>query len=117
MSHIDEITPGLEHEVAFPSETEDYHGHPDYLRIYLYLMGLFALSLLAAYIPHQYTAVTVIFALSTVKAILVVKYFMHLKFEPWLLIGAVLFVAFCLATFFSFVYPDIVVVPIDVVPK
>ena len=112
MSH--HIPKGLEHEVAFPTEN-DYHGHPNYFRIYVYLMLLFVVSLLAAMIPNQMLMLIVIFGTALIKSVLVIGKFMHLKWEPvllWISVGIVIFV---LLTFFLGVIPDITFVERDVV--
>jgi len=108
------IPEGLQHEVTFPAE-KDYHGHPNYFRIYLYLMGFFVISLLAALIPNQTLMLIVVFGTALIKAVLVIGKFMHLKWEPtllWLSVGIVIFV---LIAFFLGVIPDITFVERDVV--
>lgn len=112
MSH--HIPEGLQHEVAYPAE-HDYHGHPNYFRIYLYLLGFFIISLLAALIPNQMLMLLVIFGTALIKAVLVVGKFMHLSWEPilvWISVGIVIFV---LLAFFFGVIPDITFVERDVV--
>lgn len=112
MSH--HIPKGLEHEVAYPAEN-DYHGHPNYFRIYIYLMGLFILSLLAAYIPNQMLMLIVVFGTALIKSVMVVGKFMHLSWEPLLLWISVAIVIFVLIAFFFGVIPDITFVERDVV--
>ena len=104
---------GLEHEVAYPQEP-DYHGHPNYFRIYLYLMAFFVISLLAAYIPNQMLMLLVIFGTALIKAVLVIGRFMHLSWEPLLLKIAAGVIIFILIAFFFGVFPDITLVPRDV---
>lgn len=108
------IPKGLEHEATYPAEN-DYHGHPDYFRIYLYLMGLFVISLLAALIPNQMLMLIVIFGTALIKSVMVVGKFMHLKWEPVLLYVSVGLVIFVLLAFFFGVIPDITFVERDVV--
>jgi len=110
MSH--QIPKGLEHEAAYPQE-QDYHGHPNYFRIYLYLMAFFVISLLAAYIPNQMLMLIVIFGTALIKSVLVIGKFMHLKWEPVLLWIAVGIIFFVLTAFFLGVFPDINLVPRD----
>lgn len=108
------IPKGLEHEVAYPAD-KDYHGHPNYFRIYLLLMGLFIISLLAALIPNQMLMLLVVFGTALIKGVLVIGKFMHLKWEPillWISVGLVIFV---LLAFFLGVIPDITFVERDVV--
>jgi len=99
-------TTGLEHEIVYPQK-EDYHGHPSYLKTYLYLLILFGFSLLASYIENSTIMLLTVFGLSTIKAILVVGTFMHLKWEAkliWIAVGVAVFI---LLAFFLGVYPDI----------
>ena len=110
MSH--HIPEGLEHEVAYPKEP-DYHGHPNYFRVYLWLMGFFVVSILAAFIPNPMLMLIVIFGTALIKATLVVGKFMHLSWEPillWISVGIFLFV---LIVFFLGIFPDITLVPRD----
>lgn len=110
MSH--HIPKGLEHEVAYPKE-QDYHGHPNYFRVYIYLMVFFIISLLAGYIPNAALMLIVIFGTAIIKTALVVGKFMHLSWEPILLkisVGLVIFILLC---FFLGVFPDITLVPRD----
>ena len=111
MSH--HIPKGLEHENVYPAD-KDYHGHPNYFNIYLYLMGFFIISLLAAYIPNQTLMLIVVFGTALIKSVLVVGKFMHLKWEPvllWISVGLVIFV---LIAFFFGVFPDITLVEREV---
>ena len=93
-------------EVKFPKE-EDYHGHPNYLKIYLFLLALLAVSLVVGILTSPLMGIMLIFLTAIIKAGLVVGNFMHLKFEPklvWLVVGIVLFI---LIAFYFGVYPDI----------
>ncbi len=99
-------TEGLEHEVAIPKEN-DYHGHPNYLKIYVSLLVLFAISLAAGLIGNTTIMLLVVFGTALIKAILVLGKFMHLQWEPglvWVAVGLVFFILFA---FFWGVYPDI----------
>ncbi|MBP6669262.1 MAG: cytochrome C oxidase subunit IV family protein [Gemmatimonadales bacterium] len=89
----------------------DYHGHPNYFRVWLALVALFAVSLLFGLLGNHRLAVSLIFALAVVKAILVVGNFMHLRWEPRLLWVAAGFGFLVLGFFYFGVYPDIVPVP------
>lgn len=103
--------------VHFPEPTTDYHGHPNYLKVLIFLFGFFALSLVVGYFPLSLVTVIVIFGTALYKATLVVKNFMHLKYEPVLIWIAVIAVFFCLIAFFFGVYPDITAAKLDVVPR
>ncbi len=103
--------------VHFPDPTTDYHGHPKYLKVLIMLFAFFAISLIVGYFPLTIASVALIFGTALYKVILVVKNFMHLKFEPVLIWVTVLAVAFCLLAFFFGVYPDVSAHPLDVVPR
>lgn len=85
----------------------DYHGHPNYGKVFLWLLALLAVSLIVGYLVSPLAAVFVIFATALIKAALVVRNFMHLRYESWLIWVAVAAVLFVLLAFFFGVYPDI----------
>ncbi len=63
------------------------HAQPDYLKIWIALMVLMAISVGLSFLPLAQTTTTVlIMMLSTVKAVLVILYFMHVRYER-ILIG------------------------------
>lgn len=103
--------------VKFADPESDYHGHPNYSKILITLFLLFGFSLAIGYFVSPILTVVLIFATAIWKATLVVKNFMHLKFEPILIWIAVAAVLFCLTVFFFGIYPDITAVHLDVVPK
>lgn len=95
------------HGLEFPKEN-DYHGHPNYTKVFFFLLLLLGISLVVGYFISPLVAVAIIFITAIIKGGLVIANFMHLKFEPklmWLLIAIVLFIG--LAFFFG-VYPDII---------
>ena len=107
---------GLEHEVVVPKEP-DYHGHPNYLKIYLALLGLFALTVFASFIHNTMIVFFVVFTISIIKGSMVLLYFMHLKWEPkliWILLGLALLILLFLIVG---LYPDMVPVERYLVPK
>lgn len=98
------IAPGK----AFPDE--DYHGHPNYTKIYLSLLILFTISLAVGMFTSPLVAVILIFLTAIIKAVLVIGNFMHLKFEPklvWLVLGVFTFIIF---VFYWSVFPDITLI-------
>lgn len=100
---------------AFPDE-QDYHGHPNYGRVFFSLLFFLGISLVAGYIfSSPALAITLIFITAGVKTMLVVRNFMHLKFEPLLIWVVILVVVFILVSFFFGVFPDIVPINLDVV--
>ncbi len=107
---------GLSHEVNIP-KSEDYHGHPNYLVIYIALLVLFAITVFASLISNPLIVFIVVFTISIIKGSLVLLYFMHLKWEPllvWLLLGFALMTLLFLSLG---LYPDIVPVERYLVPK
>lgn len=100
-------------EVKFPKE-KDYHGHPNYLRIYIFLLIMLGISLVVGMLTSPLVAILLIFLIAIIKAGLVVGNFMHLKFEPklvWLVVGVVIFI---LMAFYFGVYPDISIQDLEV---
>ena len=54
---------------------------PNYLGIFLLLAGFTLLETLISYVQQQSIKIPVLIVLSLIKAILVLLYFMHLKFD------------------------------------
>ena len=104
---------GLAHEVVYPKEN-DYHGHPDYFKIYIALLLLFGVSLVASYIDNFLLMVGIVFITSAIKALLVINFFMHLKWEPRVLQIMIYMALFTLTALILGVYFDIPMVQHDV---
>lgn len=100
-----------------PSEEHDYHGHPKYGKIFINLLVLFGISLIVGFLFSPVLGVTLIFATAVWKTALVMKNFMHLKYEPLLIWIAIAAVLFCLFAFFFGIYPDICAVRHEVTPR
>ncbi len=103
--------------LRFPDPDHDYHGHPNYAKVLITLFVLFGISLVVGYLVSPIYAVILIFVTAAWKASLVVRNFMHLRFEPLLIWIAVAAVFFCLIAFFFGIYPDITASRLDVVPR
>jgi cytochrome c oxidase subunit 4 len=99
---------------AFPNE-QDYHGHPNYQKVFLSLLLLMGISLVVGYFTSPVIAVILIFLIALIKSGLIVANFMHLKFEPILVFVLVGVVIFILLSFFWGVFPDITLVTLDVI--
>ncbi|MFO0958749.1 MAG: cytochrome C oxidase subunit IV family protein [Isosphaeraceae bacterium] len=54
--------------------------------IFLALLGLLVLTVAFAYLPLGYLALPVAFTIATIKAILILMYFMHVKFSSRLIL-------------------------------
>ena len=100
---------------VFPDEKHDYHGHPNYGKVLISLIALLAISLIVGFLFSPLLAVTLIFVTAIIKIVLVMRNFMHLKYEPLLIFIAVGVVLFCLLAFFWGVFPDITLVTPDIV--
>jgi caa(3)-type oxidase subunit IV len=62
------------------------HARPNYVAVYLWLIGLLAVSVLAVYLPFSLgITVTIIFLIALAKAVIVAAYFMHMRFDKWLI--------------------------------
>jgi len=98
----------------FPDVEHDYHGHPKYARVLLSLLALLSVSLVIGYLVSPALAITLIFLTAIWKTALVMRNFMHLKFEPLFIFIVIAAVILILFAFFFGVYPDEVAVPLDV---
>lgn len=83
--------------------------HPNYTAVWLWLMGLMALSVAASFLPGGRTfAVMVILVVAFIKAILVAANFMHLRFEPTVIYAFVLIPLLFLLVLAAALFPDFV---------
>ncbi len=103
--------------VVVPDMEHDYHGHPKYEKIFISLLILFGVSLVVGFLFSPILAVALIFATAVWKTSLVIKNFMHLRYEPLLIWIAIAAVIFCLFVFFFGIYPDITAVQLEVTPR
>lgn len=84
------------------------HPRRHYFAIWLWLIALLALSVGASLVLNEFAALSLIFLAATIKAMLVLRNYMHLKSENlWIyalaLIPFVIMVIFALALFPDFV--------------
>ncbi|MGP8214433.1 MAG: cytochrome C oxidase subunit IV family protein [Bacteroidia bacterium] len=93
--------------VVFPDTENDYHGHPHYAKVLVSLLALLSLSLLVGFLFSPLWAIVIIFATAIWKTALVMRNFMHLKYEPLLLFIVISAVLLIIVAFFFGVYPDI----------
>ncbi len=107
---------GLEHEIWVPTEN-DYHGHANYLKVYISLLVLFAITVFASLISNPIVVFIVVFSISVVKASLVILNFMHLKWEPSVVWYLLLLALLTLTFLFVGLYPDTVPIERFFVPK
>lgn len=109
-----ETTINNEENVVIPDAEHDYHGHPHYARILLSLLALLSLSLIVGYVFSPLWAIVLIFATAVWKTALVMRNFMHLKYEPLLLFIVIATVLLIIFAFFFGVYPDITAITPEV---
>jgi len=89
---------------------ESGRPHPNYVKIWVWLLGLMAAGLVATLTPGGHAiGIIVIFATATAKALLVALNYMHLRFEPRLIcviaLGPVVFaLILAIALFPDFVF-------------
>lgn len=100
--------------IVFADPKTDYHGHPHYGRVLVSLLLLLCVSLIVGYVFSPGIAIALIFATATWKVALVMRNFMHLKYEPLFIFIAVAAVLLIIFAFFFGVYPDITAIPRDV---
>ncbi|PIQ26719.1 caa(3)-type oxidase subunit IV [bacterium (Candidatus Blackallbacteria) CG17_big_fil_post_rev_8_21_14_2_50_48_46] len=93
---------------------EDYHGHPNYFKTYFILLTIFGLSLAAGFLDNMLMAILLIFGMAIIKMMYVANNFMHLRFEPVSVWFAVIFGLVCCFIFYFGIYPDIMMVPLEV---
>ena len=113
MSNLSFHEEGLVHEVEIPKE-KDYHGHPNYLKIYISLLILFSFSILASFLTNFILMVFIVFTIPAIKGLLVLNYFMHLRWEPKIFQILIYMCLFALAALLIGVYYDVAVINVDV---
>lgn len=95
---------------------DNYHGHPQYGIIYKSLIFIMLVTILPDMInrifgekilPAGTILILSIFLLSLIKANLVLKNFMHVRFEPAMLLVTVFTGIFSLLLLFSLLWPDV----------
>ena len=87
--------------------THGEHPHPNYVAIWALLLFLLGVSLALGHISNVAIGSTLIFGVAAVKIALVMRYFMHMKFEPLLLVALMVAALLCVLAFFVGVVPDI----------
>lgn len=87
------------------ANTKDYHGHPNYLMVFIALTVLMIVSVFADKLPGGMGSL-VVYGIAVVKAYLVIANFMHLKYEPKLVDMFPYLSIACMIVLFFGVYPD-----------
>lgn len=84
-------------------------AHPNYFAIWVWLVVLMVAGVLATLLPLEKSAVIgLIFAIATIKALLVALNYMHLKFENWLIYTLAIVPVLLVAAMTLVLFPDIV---------
>lgn len=87
------------------------HKHPPYVGIYFILLVLTAASILISLIVHRKSAPPFVFTLSTIKALLIALFYMHLKYEGRYIIALALIPLVIFALVLFALMPDIIPYP------
>ena len=83
------------------------HAHPPYIAIWAVLLVLLFVSIALGHISNAYLMTSLVFGVAAIKAVIVLRYFMHLKFEPLYIVLMILAAVLCLVVLFIGVYPDV----------
>lgn len=95
----------MSHDAAH-AHTGQAH-HPSYVRIYLVLLALLAISLVGPMLGHPMVTLVTAFGIAIVKATMVAAYFMHLNIEEkWVWYILILMLGFMLVMFAG-IAPDV----------
>ena len=82
--------------------------HPNYVAVWLWLVGLLIASVVISYLPiSRGVAVFLIFVAAFVKAVLVALEYMHLKFEQPLIYAMAIIPLAIFFVLWIVLYPDI----------
>ncbi len=82
--------------------------HPNYVAVWLWLVGLLMASVGVTYVPVPTgVALFLIFAMAVVKAVLVALNYMHLKFEQLLIYAMAIVPLVIFFILWIVLYPDI----------
>lgn len=84
------------------------HKHPPYVGIYFVLLLLTAASILISMILHKEAAPPFVFTISTIKALLIALFYMHLKYEGRYIIALALIPLIIFALILFIFMPDII---------
>lgn len=91
-----------------PKNESSVQRHVNYVAIWAVLVAALFVSLGLALLQQRQLAGTLILALATVKAFLVISYYMHLKFEPRFIVITIIAGLLCMTILFFGLIPDIV---------
>ena len=102
-SHAHAPQPHDEH----PAHAEDHAHHPNYVRVYVFLLVLLGISIVGPELGIRWVTLVTAFGIAVWKAYLVAKNFMHIDIAPryvgYLVATCLLF----MVLFFAAVAPDV----------
>lgn len=87
--------------------TATTHKHPNYVRIYLALLGLLAISLIGPSLGIPVVTLITAFGIAIVKATMVAAYFMHLDIEERYIWYVLLIMLGFMLVLFAGISPDV----------
>jgi len=91
-----------------PKSGTNTHRQPNYIAIWVVLLAALFASVGLALLHQRRLAATLIFVLATIKAFLVIAYYMHLRWEPRFVALVVVAGLLTLAILFLGLMPDMV---------
>ena len=87
--------------------TEEHHEHPNYVRIWIWLVILLVISICGPFLGIPIVTIMTAFGIAVVKAYMVARNFMHLNIERRYVIYIVSTMLIFMFLFFTFVAPDV----------
>jgi caa(3)-type oxidase subunit IV len=86
----------------------DEKNHPNYFAVWIWLVCLVIASIAASLVLPRSAAVYLIFTIATIKAILVLRNYMHLKYEKLLLYALAIVPLLVVIVLMFALFPDFV---------
>lgn len=97
------------------ANTKDYHGHPNYLMVFIALTVFMIISVFVDKLGLSgVTGSVLVYGIAVVKAYLVIANFMHLKYEPKLVDMFPYLSIACMVVLFFGVYPDSAMIHLEI---
>ncbi len=90
------------------------HPHIDYVRIFIWLTGFTVIELFVSFIPVPEVKIPLLILFAILKAVLVVMYYMHLRFDSrWytLILSVGVFFALVVGVLITRIQRDIIPLP------
>lgn len=90
------------------NQNQKNHKHPPYVGIYFILVILTVLSIVISFLVHKKSAPPFVFTISTIKAILIALFYMHLKYEGRYVIALAIIPLIVFALVLFALMPDVI---------